>query len=227
MGSENNTLALGYGATLRPKRTSKAQYRLRIFGYEFFKRTFDIFLVIVSLPLVLPIALVCAIVIIIDSPGAPMLFVQQRTGKNGKRFKMYKFRTMVPDAEKLKAELLSQNELTWPDFKLEKDPRITRVGGFMRKTSLDELPQLLNVLLGDMSIVGPRPTSFDASTYSLWHSERLEVRPGITGLWQVAGRGRIDFDDRVRLDIAYIENRSFLFDLVLLVKTLTVLLRGA
>ena len=226
MGSENNTLTLDYGATLRPKRALKAQY-LRIFGYELFKRMFDIFLVIVSLPLVLPVALVCAIVIIIDSPGAPVLFVQQRTGKNGKRFKMYKFRTMVPDAEKLKAELLSQNELTWPDFKLEKDPRITRVGGFMRKTSLDELPQLLNVLLGDMSIVGPRPTSFDASTYSLWHSERLEVQPGITGLWQIAGRGRIDFDDRVRLDIAYIENRSFLFDLVLLVKTLTVLLRGA
>lgn len=227
MGSDSNTLALRLGFDIRPKRASKEQQMPRKVGYEFFKRMFDISLVMMSLPVVLPIALMCAAIIKVTSPGAPVMFVQKRTGRNGKRFKMYKFRTMVPNAEAMKAELLSRNELTWPDFKLENDPRITPFGGLMRKTSLDELPQLLNVLLGDMSIVGPRPTSFDASTYSLWHSERLEVRPGITGLWQVAGRGRIDFDDRVRLDIAYIENRSFLFDLMLLFRTFTVVFRGS
>ena len=132
---------------------------------------------------------------------------------------MYKFRTMVQNAEELKASLQHLNILPPPDFKIPDDPRITRVGAFMRKTSLDELPQIINVLRGEMSIVGPRPTSFAASTYSLWHSERLEVVPGITGLWQIRGRGTMTFDERLRLDIEYIERRSTWLDMKLIALT--------
>jgi lipopolysaccharide/colanic/teichoic acid biosynthesis glycosyltransferase len=142
---------------------------------------------------------------------------------------MYKFRTMVANAEALKKELAHLNELQWPDFKITNDPRITRVGGFLRKASLDELPQLLNVLRGDMSLVGPRPTSFSAQTYKLWHTERLDVQPGLTGLWQIVGRGTSEFNDRLRLDIAYIERRCLWLDVQILVRTVTVVLeqRGA
>ena len=133
---------------------------------------------------------------------------------------MYKLRTMVANAEELKHAYKHLNELTWPDFKISDDPRITRVGRILRKTSLDELPQIFNVIVGDMSLVGPRPTSFSADTYSLWHTERLEVQPGITGLWQVSGRSDVDFDDRLRLDIEYIRKRSLWFDLTLLYRTI-------
>src|SRR5690606_41055905 len=116
-------------------------------------------------------------------------------------------------------------ELTSPDFKITDDPRVTRMGRFLRKISLDELPQVLNVLKGDMSMAGPRPTSFDVSTYSLWHTERLEVLPGITGLWQVSGRSDIDFDQRLLLDVEYIEKQSFLLDLKILIKTVFAVFR--
>jgi lipopolysaccharide/colanic/teichoic acid biosynthesis glycosyltransferase len=142
---------------------------------------------------------------------------------------MFKFRTMVPNAEKMKAELVSLNEFTWPDFKVTDDPRITKIGKYLRKTSLDELPQILNVLKGDMSLVGPRPTSFSCQTYQLWQTERLDVLPGITGLWQIIGRGSLEFDDRVRLDVAYIQHRSLLLDLKIILKTVVVVIerRGA
>ena len=149
----------------------------------------------------------------------PSHFVQQRTGKGGRRFSMYKFRSMVPNAEELKAKYAHLNELQWPDFKITNDPRITRLGRFLRKTSLDEIPQLFNVLLGDMSLVGPRPTSFGAETYKLWQTERLDVLPGLTGLWQVEGRASLEFDDRLRLDIIYIERRSMMLDIVILFRT--------
>jgi lipopolysaccharide/colanic/teichoic acid biosynthesis glycosyltransferase len=113
------------------------------------------------------------------------------------------------------------NELTWPDFKITNDPRVTKIGRILRKTSLDELPQIFNVLKGDMSWVGPRPTSFDVSTYSLWHTERLEVLPGLTGLWQVSGRSDLDFDDRLRLDIEYIERQSLWLDIKIMIRTVT------
>jgi lipopolysaccharide/colanic/teichoic acid biosynthesis glycosyltransferase len=132
---------------------------------------------------------------------------------------MYKFRTMVANAEELKASLAHLNILPAPDFKIIDDPRITRVGKFLRKTSLDELPQILNILRGEMSLVGPRPTSFAASTYELWHAERLEVTPGLTGLWQVRGRNTSTFDDRLRLDVEYLARRSLLFDLRLILET--------
>jgi lipopolysaccharide/colanic/teichoic acid biosynthesis glycosyltransferase len=156
-------------------------------GFIRIKRAIDIGAVLAAAPLVLPLGLVLAVAVRLDSPG-PAVFTQTRTGRHGYRFKMYKFRTMVPNAEELKAQLAPLNELQWPDFKITNDPRITRVGNFLRRTSLDELPQLYNVLRGDMSLVGPRPTSFSANTYDLWHTVRLEVRPGLTGLWQVSSR---------------------------------------
>jgi lipopolysaccharide/colanic/teichoic acid biosynthesis glycosyltransferase len=171
---------------------------------------------------ILPAALVamgiCAALVWLDD-GGPVLFTQERTGKGGRRFRMYKFRTMVREAAALKQKLLHLNEHSGPDFKITNDPRVTRVGRLLRKTSLDELPQILNVLKGEMSLVGPRPTSFEMKTYNLWHTERLEVVPGLTGLWQVNGRGDLDFDDRVRLDIEYIERRCLLLDLEILLRT--------
>jgi lipopolysaccharide/colanic/teichoic acid biosynthesis glycosyltransferase len=169
-------------------------------------------------PLAAPLLLLVALLVYVDSPG-PIFFKQLRTGKGGRRFRMYKFRTMVPNAEELKLTYAHLNELTWPDFKITDDPRVTRIGKILRKTSLDELPQLLNVLKGDMSLVGPRPTSFAPDTYRLWHTERLEVVPGITGLWQVHGRSNLDFDDRLKLDIAYIERQGVWMDLQILVRT--------
>ena len=196
--------------------------------YQIAKRIFDVFVCLSSLPIILPIVLLVALAIWIDDPG-PILFRQMRTGKGGRRFAMYKFRTMVTNAEELKQTYAHLNELTWPDFKISNDPRVTRVGRVLRKTSLDELPQVLNVLKGDMSLVGPRPTSFDVTTYSLWHTERLEVLPGITGLWQVSGRSDIDFNERLRLDVEYIERQSFVLDIQILFRTVFALFsqRGA
>lgn len=198
-------------------------------AYLFLKRVMDLTLVILSAPVWLPLLGLIALAIAVSSPGAPVIFVQERTGKGGTRFKMYKFRSMVPNAEELKAKYAYLNELKWPDFKITNDPRITRLGRFLRESSLDELPQLFNVLRGEMSLVGPRPTSFSPDTYRLWHTERLDVLPGLTGLWQIAGRARLEFDDRLRLDIAYIERASLMLDLVLILKTLAAVVkrRGA
>lgn len=194
--------------------------------YEVAKRAIDIGICLLAVPLVLPVGLLCALAIRLESPG-PVMFAQMRTGQHGVRFPMFKFRTMVQNAEELKASLQHLNILPPPDFKIPDDPRITRVGKFLRKTSLDELPQILNVLRGEMSIVGPRPTSFAASTYDLWHSERLEVTPGITGLWQIKGRGTMTFDERLRLDIEYIERRSIGLDLRIIVMTALAVFRGS
>ena len=186
--------------------------------YEGVKRVLDVVVSMVALPFVLLVLAACALAIRLDSPG-PAFFTQLRTGHGGRRFRMFKLRTMVSNAEELKARYAHLNELTPPDFKLTNDPRVTRVGHVLRKTSLDELPQLLNVLLGDMTLVGPRPTSFHTDTYQLWHTARLEVKPGLTGLWQISGRNEVDFDDRLRLDIAYIRNRSLLLDFRILLRT--------
>ena len=188
-------------------------------AYQVAKRAMDIILVILSLPVWLPLFGIIAVIIRVNSPGAPVVFTQLRTGKGGRRFHMYKFRTMVPNAEELKAKYAHLNELQWPDFKITNDPRITQLGRFLRRTSLDEIPQILNVLKGEMSLVGPRPTSFGPETYKLWHTYRLDVMPGITGLWQIIGRAKLEFDDRLRLDIAYIERASLLLDLYILFMT--------
>ena len=195
-------------------------------AYRVAKRAFDLAASLVLLPLVLPVMMLCALAIVIESAGAPII-VQQRTGRNGERFGMLKFRTMVRNAEELKASLAHLNILPPPDFKIIDDPRITRVGRFLRKTSLDELPQIFNVIRGDMSLVGPRPTSFAASTYDLWQTERLEVTPGITGLWQVEGRNSMTFDERLRLDIDYVRNMSLRLDLKILSLTVASVVGGA
>ena len=191
-------------------------------SYLIAKRALDLALVLLSAPFWLPVALLVGLAIAITSPGAPVIFTQFRTGIGGKRFLMYKFRSMVPNAESLKGKLAQLNadgELAGP-LKLENDPRVTALGRILRKTSLDEIPQLFNVIRGDMSLVGPRPTSWGTKSYKLWHTERLDVLPGITGLFQIYGRGTQDFDLWLRLDIAYIERRSIFLDIVILYKTL-------
>lgn len=192
--------------------------------YLICKRIFDVSVCLLMLVVALPIMVLCALAIRIDSPGR-VLFSQTRTGRDGRRFRMFKFRTMLANAEELKASLAHLNVLPPPDFKIPQDPRITRVGRFLRATSLDELPQLFNVLRGEMSLVGPRPTSFPASTYDLWHTQRLDVPPGITGLWQVEGRNATTFDDRLRLDAQYIRRMSLRSDVVLLARTVGSVMR--
>ena len=186
--------------------------------YLALKRWLDIGLCLLFAPVIIPVMGICALAVRLGSPG-PVLFRQERTGRNGRRFHMYKFRTMLRNAEEMKAQLAHLNVLPAPDFKIPDDPRITPIGRFLRSTSLDELPQILNVVRGDMSLVGPRPTSFASNTYSLWHTERLEVPPGITGLWQVHGRNGTTFDERLRLDIDYIRNMSLALDLKILMWT--------
>lgn len=193
--------------------------------YRFVKRAMDLALVILSLPFVLPLTGILALIIKLQDGGA-IFFTQKRTGLGGNRFHMYKFRTMVPDAEeqlkKLAAEgkavLNTEGKLAQP-LKLDRDPRVTKLGRILRKTSLDELPQLFNVLRGDMSLVGPRPTSWGLDSYSLLHTERLSVRPGITGLWQVCARGGTDFDDWVEWDMAYLDRMCLSLDTKILLQT--------
>lgn len=188
------------------------------------KRALDLILGGTLLLLLLPVLVVVAIAIRLESPG-PVLLRQQRTGLAGTRFRMFKFRTMVANAEELKASLAHLNVLPPPDFKIPDDPRITRVGRILRTTSLDELPQLVNVLRGDMSLVGPRPTTFHTEMYDPWHGKRLEVRPGLTGLWQTRGRHTTTFDERLRLDIAYIDRQSLVLDVRILFETVGVVAR--
>lgn len=189
------------------------------------KRCLDLSLVVILLVPCLVFMALVALSIRLESPGS-IVFSQHRTGQHGRRFRMLKFRTMVRNAEELKTELAHLNVLKAPDFKIPNDPRITRVGRILRRTHLDELPQMWNVLVGDMSLVGPRPTSFAAETYQLWHTERLEVRPGVTGLWQIRGRSMTEFDDRLRLDIRYIDRLSMANDLKILALTLKSVVTG-
>ncbi|MBC8353566.1 MAG: sugar transferase [Planctomycetes bacterium] len=192
--------------------------------YDRVKRVLDVCGCVCLLPTAFPLMLACAVAIWIEDRG-PVVFRQTRTGKYGRRFAMYKFRTMKTNAEELKLKYAHLNQLSWPDFKIARDPRVTRIGRLLRKTSLDEVPQLINVLLGDMSLVGPRPTSFDVDTYDLHHTERLEVVPGVTGLWQINGRSDLDFDERLKLDLEYIEKRSVWLDLSILVGTVKAVFR--
>lgn len=189
------------------------------------KRLLDLSLCALLFVPVLIVGVACALAIRLDSPG-PVLFSQLRAGKDGRPFRMYKFRSMVENAEELKASLAHLNVLPPPDFKIPNDPRITRIGRFLRKTSLDELPQFMNVLKGEMSFVGPRPCTIKVTAYSLWHCERLEVPPGITGLWQLEGRHVSSFDERLRYDVQYIKTMSLGRDILLLVRTLGAVFRG-
>jgi lipopolysaccharide/colanic/teichoic acid biosynthesis glycosyltransferase len=194
--------------------------------YVVAKRVIDLVVCVLLLVPALAVMVACALAIRLDSPGR-VLFAQERTGRDGRRFRMLKFRTMLANAEELKATYAHLNVLPPPDFKIPDDPRITRVGRFLRTTSLDELPQLFNVLKGEMSLVGPRPTSFPASTYELWHTQRLEVAPGVTGLWQLEGRNSMSFDERLRLDAEYMRRMSLAYDAKLLLRTIAAVVRRA
>ena len=187
----------------------------------FFKRVFDIVCSVLGLIfLLLPLLIIC-LIILIDSPGASPIYVQERIGKNGRRFKFYKFRSMVPDADQLLEQLIAQNEMEGPAFKMKNDPRITKVGRFIRKTSIDELPQLWNVLKGDMSLVGPRPPlPREVEVYTPEQHRRLCVIPGITCYWQIQPkRNSLTFDEWLALDMKYIKERSFKTDIVVIFKT--------
>lgn len=191
------------------------------------KRYLDASIASLILLAISPLMIVIAFLVKITSKG-PVLFAQNRTGYKGRRFRMYKFRTMVADAEALKISLahLNAHSNESPDFKVRNDPRITLVGGFLRKYSLDELPQLLNVVLGDMRLVGPRPTSFDITRYEQEHLRRLASPPGLTGIWQISGRSNIGFDQRVKMDEEYFRKQSFWQDMRILVKTPIAILKG-
>jgi exopolysaccharide biosynthesis polyprenyl glycosylphosphotransferase len=193
----------------------------------FVKRIFDLVIAGTAILIASPLWLVAAVLIKTTSKG-PVLFRQKRVGRHGKLFTITKFRTMVPNADQLVQDLADYSQGQGPLFKIGDDPRLTRVGRFLRKWSIDELPQLLNVVRGDMSLVGPRPmpATFDQTYYEDWHLQRLEVLPGITGLWQISGRSDLTFDECVRLDLFYIENWSVTYDLFILIKTIPAVLFG-
>ena len=193
--------------------------------YSFFKRIFDIVFSMLGLIVLFVPMLIIALIIIIDSPGASPVYVQWRVGKNGKRFKLFKFRSMIPNAEGMLDSLKEQNEMTGPAFKIKNDPRITRFGAFIRKSSIDELPQLWNVLKGDMALVGPRPPlPAEVDMYTPYQYSRLLVTPGITCYWQTQpARNSLSFDEWLELDIRYIKERNFLIDIKLLFKTIIVM----
>jgi len=193
--------------------------------YWIVKRALDITISAVLLLLLAPLFAAVAAAIKIEDPAGPVFFRQKRTGQGGRKFDVLKFRTMVSNAEELKEQLRARSLVAWPDFRVENDPRVTAVGRFLRKTSIDELPQLINVLRGQMTLVGPRPTSFDSTTYDLWHTGRLDYRPGMTGPWQVWGRDSMDFDERCRLDISFFRRPSILRELRLLVATIGVVFK--
>ncbi len=213
---------------------NKFRVRMKVMLWEttvgisyFLKRFFDFSFALILIIMLSPVYVVTAILIFIESPG-PVIFKQQRVGLNGKHFPFYKFRSMVLNAEKLKDQLQEQNESAdGVIFKMKRDPRITRIGRIIRKFSIDELPQLFNVLIGDMSLVGPRPpVPKEVAKYTLEQRKRLHLKPGITCIWQVSGRSDIPFTQQVELDKQYIKSRGFFKDLIILLKTIPAVITG-
>jgi len=193
----------------------------------FLKRVLDVLMASIVLVVLSPVLLIIAVAIRLDSPG-PAIFKQRRVGRGGVEFTCFKFRSMFCDAESRVALLRDQNEATGPLFKMRNDPRRTRVGRILRRFSLDELPQFWNVLRGEMSVIGPRPAlPSEVKEYAPWHQRRLEVPPGVTGLWQVSGRSDLTFDEMVLLDVYYIENWSPFLDLRILLKTIPTAILGS
>lgn len=204
---------------------SKDQIEKRVL-YHFFKRIFDELLSIIAIILLIPVFIITAILIKIDDPNGPIIYSQIRIGKNGHPFKMYKFRSMVVNADKELEKLLGQNEVEGAMFKMKSDPRVTRVGKFIRKYSIDELPQLLNVIKGDMALVGPRPPlKREIKEYTKYDKQRLLVTPGCTGLWQISARNSVGFKKMVEIDIEYIKKSNILFDSFILFQTLIIMIR--
>ncbi|PWX09846.1 multidrug MFS transporter [Clostridium perfringens] len=205
------------------KEELKENIKKKNFVYISVKRITDIIVSLLGLIILSPLLILVAILIKIDSKG-PIFFSQERVGINGKKFSMYKFRSMVVNAEEIKEKLKAQNEMSGPMFKMKNDPRITRIGKFIRKTSIDELPQLVNVLKGEMSLVGPRPSlPKEVVQFEPWMMERLTVKPGLTCYWQVMGRNSIGFEDWMKLDVKYVRERSLIIDFKLIFKTFFVL----
>jgi lipopolysaccharide/colanic/teichoic acid biosynthesis glycosyltransferase len=189
------------------------------------RRAVDVLVVVLAAPVVAPLIGLVALVVRLDTPG-PTLVRHERLGRGGRRIQLLKLRTMVADADRLKQELAHLNVLAWPDFKIPNDPRVTRVGAFLRRTSLDELPQLWNVLRGELTLVGPRPCSVGVDKYVLWQTERLEATPGLFGRWQARGRAAVSFDERCRMDIGDLRSRSLRGELRVTFETLVALVVG-
>ncbi|MCU5114345.1 multidrug MFS transporter [Bacillus wiedmannii] len=195
-------------------------------GYLVAKRCMDFIGAIIGLILLSPVFLIVAALIKYEDPKGSVFFKQIRVGKDGDKFHMYKFRSMVTDAEEKLNELLKYNEASGAMFKIKEDPRITRIGKFIRKTSIDELPQLINVLKGDMSLVGPRPPLLrEVEEYTNYDKQRLLVTPGCTGIWQVSGRNNLGFKEMVELDLQYIQNRSLKYDCLIILKTIKIMFK--
>lgn len=193
--------------------------------YRFFKRALDIVASVIGLIVLSPVFLIVSLAIKVEDRG-PIFYSQVRLGKGQRPFKMYKFRSMIVDADKKLEKLLKQNEVEGAMFKMKDDPRITKTGKFIRKHSLDELPQLWNVLLGDMSLVGPRPPlEREVVEYSEYDKQRLIAKPGCTGLWQISGRNEVGFDEMVSLDLRYIQDSNIIFDVIILLKTVIIFIR--
>ncbi|WP_366247714.1 sugar transferase [Terribacillus aidingensis] len=193
-------------------------------SYLISKRIMDVILSLIGIILLLPVFVLISIIIKIEDYNGSVFFYQERVGKNGRKFNMYKFRSMVSNAEELKATLINENEADGPVFKIKNDPRITKIGRVLRKTSLDELPQLFNVLIGDMSLVGPRPPlPEEVKLYTDYEKQRLIVIPGLTCYWQIGGRSNISFREWIELDLKYIRERNLWIDIKLILKTVFVL----
>lgn len=195
--------------------------------YDAVKRIFDFIFSLIAIILLSPILLIIAIMIKLDDPKGPVIYISDRVGKGGRIFRFYKFRSMCADADKKYSGLLETNETGGPTFKMKDDPRVTRVGRFIRKTSLDELPQLFNILKGDMSFIGPRPPMLrEVESYPDYPMERLSVLGGLSCYWQIMGRSSIDFKGMIELDLKYIEERSFLTDIKILFLTIPAVFKG-
>lgn len=196
----------------------------RNFGYVILKRVIDVFGALFGLLILSPILIAVGIAIKLDSKG-PIFYSQVRVGKDGSCFKMYKFRSMVTNAEELLEKIRDKNEMDGPMFKIKEDPRITNIGKLIRRTSIDELPQLMNVLIGDMSLVGPRPSlPKEVDEFEPWMIERLSVKPGLTCFWQVSGRNNIGFKEWMKMDVKYVRERNTLTDIKLILKTAMLML---
>ncbi|WP_437178003.1 sugar transferase [Heyndrickxia coagulans] len=211
-------------ATQKIETTKKIEFEEKK-AYTILKRGMDIIGAITGLVFLSWLFLIVGVLIKLDDPKGSVFFKQIRVGKNGKEFYMYKFRSMVSDAEEKLKDLLKYNEIEGAMFKIKEDPRVTKIGKFIRKTSIDELPQLWNVLKGEMSLVGPRPPlPREVKEYTNYDKQRLLVTPGCTGLWQVSGRNSLDFTEMVELDLEYIQMRTVFFDFKIIAKTIKIIL---
>ncbi|MGG5795535.1 sugar transferase [Bacillus nitratireducens] len=215
------------GETVKKSRLLAAKEVNQKWFYLFMKRLMDIVGALCGLILLSPIFFIVALLIKLEDPKGPIFFKQNRVGKNEKEFGMYKFRSMVTDAEEKLKDLLQHNEVSGAMFKMKDDPRVTKIGKFIRKTSIDELPQLLNVLKGEMGLVGPRPPlPREVNEYTSYDKQRLLVTPGCTGLWQVTERNSVGFKEMVELDLEYINKRGIIYDMKIILKTIQVMIKS-